>query len=1583
MNVAFSRTLLTGLLLTLTGPVLAQDSLEADSDKVSFYRQVRPIFQAHCQGCHQPAKTSGSYQMTSFELLMKPGESEEPAVVPGKPDDSYLVQMITPEDGKAEMPKGKPPLHASEIELVRKWIEQGAANDTPENAEVRYDKDNPPKYVLPPAITSVDVSPDGALIAVAGYHEVLLHKADGSELVGRLIGLSDRIESVRFSPDGTKLATAGGNPGRMGEIQVWDVAKQELLLSHTNTFDTLYGASWSPDGTRIAYGCSDNTLRAIKADSGEQVLFSGAANGWILDTVWNPSGDHVISVGRDRTAKLTEVATQRFIDNVTSITPGALKGGVATVDTHPTRDEIIIGGADGVPKLFRIFRITKRVIGDNANLIRELAPLRGRVFGVDYSADGRRAVAGSSLDGTGDIIIYDTDVDTNAPADIKAILQKRVMSQTDPEKKKLAAYQKKPLPVVAKIEVNESGIYAVRFSPDGKNVVAAGSDGKVRVYETETGKPTTEFVSVPLQKVTREIAEVDYIRDVMPVLSKLGCNAGTCHGAKDGKGGFKLSLRGYDPLYDTRAFTDELKSRRANIASPDSSLMLMKATGAIPHIGGQVTPHGSDYYNIIAGWIGGGAKLNLDAARVVSIELKPKNPVVQKLGDTQQMQVLATYGDGVVVDVTAEAFIDSGNTDVANTDGNGLVTTERRGESPVLARFEGRYDATTVTVMGDRSGFKWQAPEEWNFIDGHVSRKLERMKILPSGLCNDSEFIRRVYLDLTGLPPSSEAVQAFVADKTDTQEKRYALVDKLIGTDDFIDHWSNKWADLLQVNRKYLAPQGSMAFRDWIRNEVASNTPYDEFARKVLTASGSNKDNPPAAYYKITRKPAETMENTTHLWLGVRFNCNKCHDHPFERWTQDQYYETAAFFAQFGLKADPASGKTRIGGTAVEGAKPLYEVVFDKKDGDITHDRTGAITPPQFPFECDFEAPENASRRQQLAAWITSPNNQYFAKSYVNRVWGYLLGVGLIEPLDDIRAGNPPTNPELLDAMTQKFVEGGFNVRELMRTICRSRTYQVTMATNEWNADDKTNYSHAIPKRLTAEVLFDAIHTVTGSQPKIPGVPPGTRAAQIPDAGVKLPDGFLANFGRPARESSCECERSAGMALGPVMALVSGPTLGNAISDPNNALTKLVAAEADDRKLMNAIFLRVLNRQASDEEIDLVLAAMAAIQGDHEELVAQSGNRETWWTEEKPKLEQQRQDTIKTATADLEAHQKQIEPKLAELAKQREQKIAAADASLKKYQEALVVKSAEFLKKQGNVEWHVLEPATLAATGNIKLEKQDDGSIQATGKANQGAYTITLETTLKGITGFRVEAIPYKKEKGIGPGIPENGNFVVTEFEVQAASLLESKDLKKIALQNAKADFLQAGFNVALAIDGNAGNQNSWAIATAGGVIHWATFETKTPLGTDEGTVLKFVIHQNHSAKEHLLGRFRISATTKKAPGLSLPESLQSIAATPEEERTDEQKETVRAWFQKSDAGLVNQQKAVATAKAPVPEDSGVTQRKKSLAFVTRPVPDDPRLLQLRKDVGFSDKQLVSLRLTTAQDLTWALINTPEFLFNH
>lgn len=464
-TLVFAGSIIVGLscLRTLAH---GEDKPAADANApVSYFRDVLPILrQKNCTGCHQPAKKGGEYVMTEFESLLKGGETGEAAIVPGKPADSYLISQITPTDGKADMPKDGPPLSPDQIAIVTKWIEQGAKDDTPMSNRPQYDAEHPPVYLASPVLRSLEYSPDGTLIAVAGYHEVLLHKADGSGLAARLVGQSERIESAAFSVDGKRLAVTGGNPGRFGEVQIWDVEKREMTLSLMVGYDTLYGASWSPNGKMVAFGCPDNTTRAIDAETGKQVLFSGAHNDWVLDTVFSVQSDHLISVSRDMSMKLVEVATQRFIDNITSITPGALKGGLICLDRHPQKDELLAGGADGAPKVFKMVRTTARQIGDNANLLREYAAMPGRVFGVSFSHDGTKIAAGSSSDGKGHVWVYNA-------ADGA---------------------------VLWKTEVPEGGIYTVDFSPDGNTVVCGGFDGDIRLLNAADGKLIRQFTPVEI-----------------------------------------------------------------------------------------------------------------------------------------------------------------------------------------------------------------------------------------------------------------------------------------------------------------------------------------------------------------------------------------------------------------------------------------------------------------------------------------------------------------------------------------------------------------------------------------------------------------------------------------------------------------------------------------------------------------------------------------------------------------------------------------------------------------------------------------------------------------------------------------------------------------------------------------------------------------------------------------------------------------------------------------------------------------------------------------------------------------------------
>jgi len=1684
---------------------------------VSYYKQIRPILQGACQGCHQPAKAKGKYVMTEFAKLLK-GSENSPAIDPGRPDASYLVKVITPDaKGKAEMPEKGDPLHETQIDLIKKWIGEGAKDDTPPNSGQDYDMQHPPVYAMPPVVTSLDYSRDGKLIAVAGYHEVLLHRSDGSGIEARLVGLSERVQSVRFSPDGSRLAVAGGSPGRMGEIQIWDVAKRKLDLSVSITFDTLYGASWSPDGKFLAFGGADNAIRAIEAATGKETLFSQSANDWVLDTAWSVKGSLIAAASRDMAAKLVEVETARFVDNITSITPGALRGGIHALSRHPQRDEVLIGGADGVPQVYRMERVTVRRIGDNANLIRKFPVMEGRIFAVDFAPDGKTFVCGSGYHEKGAVNFYNYDMDTTLPADIKKAME-QVGSGKDP---KVVAWTEKDAKLLKSVPFDKGAIFAARFSPDGRTVAAAGDEGKVRLIDVASGNVTREFLAVPLadaatlakikpeQEEQIERAEIskklapeslpkgvtvtavevqpasiklgkptdyaqllvtarlsdgtstdatriaklgvegfkadvstrgmvrpvadgkgsitvtlggksasvpaevsgtgvafkpDYIRDVTPILAKAGCTAGTCHGSKEGKNGFKLSLRGYDPMYDVTAFAEELWSRRANVAAPTHSLMLLKSSGAVPHEGGQVTVPGELYYETIKAWIASGARINEASPRVQRIEIFPKNPVAQALGARQQFRVVASYSNGESRDVTAEAFVDSGNTEIAEVDKQALVTTLRRGEAPMLARYEGAYAATTLTVMGDRTGFVWAEPPKFNKVDEFVSAKWKRMKILPSELCSDAEFIRRLHLDLTGLPPSPEAVRAFIADTRDPRVKRDELVEKLVGSEAFVEHWTNKWCDMLQVNSKFLAPEGAQLFRDWIRRQVTANTPYDKFVHTILTASGSNRENPAASYFKILRTPEETMENTTHLFLATRFNCNKCHDHPFEHWNQDQYYQTAAFFAKVNLATDPASAGKTIGGTAVEGAKPMFEIVSDKGAGEVTHLRTGKVTEPRFPFDTKFEDKPEASRRERLAAWMTSPDNPYFAMSYANRIWGYLTGTGIIEPLDDIRAGNPPSNPELLNWLAQEFVKSGFDVRHLMRTICKSRTYQLGIASTKWNADDKINYSHAKARRLPAEALYDAIYTVTGAVSKIPGVKPGTRAAQLADAQIRLPDGFLGNFGRPARESACECERSNDVQLGPVMALVSGPTVGDAISDPNNAIAKLAKDVPDDAKLVEELFIRILNRPPVPAEINAALASMAGMDNEHKAIAAEWAAYEVKAAPGIAQQETERNGKIAAAFSELEGYKKQQAPIVAKAIADREARIKKAEEGVKAQADAATPQIPQWESYVDlSTEWVPLDLEIAEMKGVEKAEKQPDGSVLVTSDKTQNAveaiYTLRAKTKLAGITGFKIEALPDPRLPRNGPGLAPDGNFVLTEFSV--AQTEEGKALPKAAprarrkaapmagavkLMNPRADFVQREFSAANSINGNVDvADRGWALAPRTGVRHEAVFESDPgTTGHENGSVFTFVMRQGFQRQRYQIGRFRIYATTAAKPlrfGVSQPLAL--AVRTDAAKRTKEQQALIQREFLFTAADYQKANQALAAARVPLPPDVRLAELQVRLADAQKPIVLDPKLVQLRRDAELSKGQLANRRLTAAQDLAWALINSPAFLFNH
>lgn len=1713
----------TLVLVGMAVPALASEEPAGLPEKVSYYEHVRPIFQAKCHGCHQPARSKGEYVMTEVAKLIEGGEGDMPVVVAHKPDESYLLDMVTlqPGDDRPEMPEKDEPLTPYELALVTAWIEQGAEDDTPENARQRYNRENPPQYAVAPVLTSLDFSPDGELLAVAGFHEVLLHHSDGSGLVGRLIGLSERIESVRFSPDGRLLAVAGGLPGRMGEIQIWDVEAQKLVLSKPVGYDTAYGTSWSPDGRHVAFGLPDNTVRAIDAESGEQVFFMGGHNDWVLDTAWSVKGDHLISVGRDMSAKLTHVESERFIDNITSITPGVLKGGVNTVARHPHQDHILVGGSDGVPQIYRMYRETERKIGDNANLIRKYPPMKGRIWNVAFAPDGKTFAAVSSLNGKGQINLYHSLYDATITPELKKRFE-TARRNPDGSKNidpKIEAFHTDGAKLLHSRDL-DSPVYSVAFSPDGRTVAAGTADGRIQFIDSSSGELLRETIpveiadssmladagpkaplepvnlkkgrrapiddrvpeAIPITSLSIEPASVfldsanaynqllvtgqlatgasvdltrlvewslsrpvgsisargvirpesdgratltakfrgkkatakvevigmevpfhpDFIKDVNPVLTRLGCNAGACHGAKDGKAGFKLSLRGYDMVHDVRAFSDDHAARRVNFASPDDSLMLLKATGAVPHEGSAVTDIGSDFYEIVRQWISDGAKMDTESEKVSRIELEPENPVIQEIGSQQQVRVIAYYPDGSRRDVTGEAIIESGNTEVAENDDFGLITTVRRGEAPILARYEGAYAATTLTVMGNRDAFTWEEPETWNKIDELVSAKWKRMKILPSRLTTDTEFIRRIHFDLTGLPPTPEQVIEFVDDPRPTREKRSLVIDSLIGSTEFVEHWSNKWADLLQVNSKFLGKEGAALFREWIREQVARNKPYDEFVYDILTAKGSNKENPAASYYKILRTPEDLVENTTHLFLGTRFNCNKCHDHPFERWNVDNYYQTAAFFSQIDLQRDKKNApKENIGGSAVESAKPLFEVVDDKEEGDIVNIVTGKIADPEFPYRATATVPLGGdispSRREQLAAWLTAQDNQFFAKSYANRIWGYLTGTGLIEPIDDIRAGNPPTNPELMDYLVQSFIDTDFDVQALMREICNSRVYQLSIETNQFNEDDEINYSHAKARRLPAESLFDAVYSVTGSTPKIPGAKPGMRAAELEDALLDTESGFLANLGRPSRESACECDRQNDVQLGAVMSLLSGPSVAEAIGDPENTIASLARTVNDDQALVEKLYMRVLNRKPTARETKLVLENWGHIENDHQQLLDRLAKAESDWVYRKAELEEDRLGAITRAQANIDAYEPEYREKRRKASEIRISRIAAAESELCEFEDAtlpVVEKNVlqQVLSGNGpspfNTRWTLRKPEKAEAAGNrLQLTIREDASVIASGDRQSNAvYTVEIPIEPGKVGGLMLEALTDDSLPGFGPGLNDSGKFVITEFEVEYRESSDSEETTEVKFEEVVADFTEEGYDVLNIINGDKDRDDKgWSIGDRGRETHWARFALSEPLSINgEGGTLVVTITCRYSDNEFPLGKFRLYTTESEAPlEKGLPDSVAAVLQKPEGQRSGQENTVLRDWVKLQTPEYFQKRYAWLTAKRPLPLDPRMESLNAVLAKAEQPVPVDPALVQLRQDVAYSIKQAANRRLTAAQDLTWALINNAAFIFNY
>ncbi|HTU20519.1 MAG TPA: DUF1553 domain-containing protein [Gemmataceae bacterium] len=686
---------------------------------------------------------------------------------------------------------------------------------------------------------------------------------------------------------------------------------------------------------------------------------------------------------------------------------------------------------------------------------------------------------------------------------------------------------------------------------------------------------------------------IGFKEHVMPVLAKAGCNAGACHASQYGKGGFKLSVFGFAPDDDYRAIVRDSFGRRANTIIPSASLLLRKPTGAVPHEGGQRLEAGSVDYQILAQWLAGGAPPpSAKAPKVTALRVWPSRRVGSP-GFTQQLQVLATYDDGRTCDVTALARFDSMDEGVLSVSPSGRVTTVGRGQGVALARFDDQAEIATFVVpyAGSVDLTGWV---DNNFIDRLAAAKFREIGISPSPLCDDAAFLRRAYLDATGTLPAPEQAAAFLDSKD--ADKRNHLIDELLGlTGDpardihnnaYAAFWALKWADLIRSNSNAIGEQGMWALHNWLTASFRDNKPIDRFVRELITARGSTFSNGPANYFRIAKNPQDLTEATSQLFLGVRLQCAKCHHHPYETLGQEDYYRFAAFFARVGNKTSQEFGL--FGGETV---------IVVRSSGEVSHPRTRRVMKPaplhgKTATETDRRDAGPTDRRRTLAEWLTAADNPYFARNIVNRYMAYLLGRGLVEPIDDMRATNPPSNVALMDALAADFVKNGYNVKKLMRTIMRSRLYQLDSQSAKGNASDSRFYSHYNVKRLAAEPLLDAVDAAAGTQTKFEKVPLGTRAIELPDA--RYNNYFLNTFGKPRREGVCECERVSDPNLAQALHTLNGDLITTKITDARGRIARLLTAKKSHEEIVTELYLATLSRRPSEQEQSVWRQELAA-----------------------------------------------------------------------------------------------------------------------------------------------------------------------------------------------------------------------------------------------------------------------------------------------------------------------------------------------------------------------------------------------------
>ena len=1166
------------------------------------------LLRDNCLACHNAEKHKGGLNLTSRKGLLT-GGNDGPVIARGNAEQSALYKALQP-DADPHMPPKKQ-LNPRQIQLVKDWITAGVGWDQA-TIDERDGRAKVELSALPASyqpVLAVALSPDGKRLAIGRGSRLAVYDLETTNFPTLLVtnACLDAIRSLAWSLDGSRLASGSYRDLRVWKADDFTVAWQ----ASSNLLGRVTAVAFTPFGGALAAADSPTAapawVRIFAADTGREINDWRAHDDAINALAVSPDGGRLATAGGDKLVRIWEMISQSEIARYEGHS-GAVRG----VGFNADATELLSVGAD---KQLKVWDVKSR---------EGVVTIGGRrhsfTAGV-WSADGKTAAA---TDDDGRVYTF-KDFNRHSGAQSSETAKEQQLGKwsepleslaingdgtrvavggqdgiarlLDEKGQVLGTFAPTPTNISAEAALKSSGVASQpavgRDRGRLKAEIVAKPAAEARLPRDTPASTTGEMSKMSRKKPTTQktISEQagqpdgpvpSFVHDVLPALSKAGCMAGSCHAKPEGQNGFKLSVFNYNPPADYAAIVKDGRGRRVFPAAPKESLILLKPTLTVDHEGGQRFEADSPTYRLVERWIAGGMPYQATNEPVLTgISVKPAAGSY-KHGSEQTLHVTAQYSNGATRDVTTLADFISEDKELATVDETGTVRVGNlTGESVIVTRFMGFVDLARLTVPADNllPSERYRALPVANFIDERAYEHFEKLGLFPSLRCSDEEFIRRSTLDAIGMLPTPDETRAFLADHS--PDKRSRWIETLLQRPAWADYWANKWADLLRPNPDRVGVKSVYLLDQWLRSAFRQNMAFDQFARVIITAEGSNHRDGPTVVYRDRREPPELTTMFSQLFLGVRLECAKCHHHPNEKWSQDDFYQFAAFFGPLKQKGDGLSPPISAGS----------EIFYFAPGGEVRNPVTDAVVKPRPPDAVGFGVNEDHDPRIALADWLTKPENPFFAKAAVNRVWASFFGRGMVEPVDDFRASNPAVNEPLLDALARDFQQHGYDLKQLMRTILQSELYQVSSLPNETNLANTKDFSRSYRRRLPAEVALDAVSDVTGVPERFEGCPPGTRAMETWT--FKIGSNFLDAFGRPNASTDAPCERDLKTSAAQALHLMNSQALQAKLSDAQGRVTRLVDSGRSPAEIATELYLATFSRMPTERELGKATAAFA------------------------------------------------------------------------------------------------------------------------------------------------------------------------------------------------------------------------------------------------------------------------------------------------------------------------------------------------------------------------------------------------------